>query len=88
MTEKYQKGDARKLMALALAIEELDRPTLTTIVKRTGQNKGTIDADVVRLREQFGVEIAKQGAVYKLTSWGSVLEPYGLKQFFEKSLQG
>ncbi|MFC3110896.1 hypothetical protein ACFQAT_28620 [Undibacterium arcticum] len=61
---QYPKGDARRLFVLLAAIDYLERPTLTTLTKFTGHNKGTITADVDKLRDQFGVEIHKDGPVY------------------------
>lgn len=77
---QYPKGDARRLFVVLAAIEHLERPTITTIAAYTGHNKGTIDADVERLREQFGVEIEREGAVFVVRSWGDVLKKSGVKK--------
>ncbi|MGC0155242.1 hypothetical protein ACPRNU_22510 [Chromobacterium vaccinii] len=81
---QYPKGDARRLFVLLAAIDKLPRPTLTTLSAYTGHNKGTIDADVVKLVEQYGVEIERDGPVFVLRSWGDVLKQQGVK----KSLKG
>lgn len=81
---QYPKGDARRLFVVLAAIEYLERPTITTIAAFTGHNKGTIDADVAKLREQYGVEIKREGAVFAVRSWGDVLKRAGVK----KHLQG
>lgn len=79
----FPKGDARRLFKLLLAIEELDRPTTWTLAAHTGHNKGTILADVERLREQFGVEIEQDGAVFAVTSWGAILKKSAMKKFLQ-----
>ncbi|PCE30348.1 hypothetical protein [Burkholderia ubonensis] len=81
---QYPKGDARRLFVVLAAIEHLERPTITTLAAFTGHNKGTIDADVMKLREQYGVEIDREGAVFVVRSWGDVLKKGGVK----KHLQG
>lgn len=80
---KYPKGDARRLFSLLLAIEELERPTLVSIVARTGHNRGTLQADVDRLNTQFDVSIVKDGPVYKIESWGRVLNKAGLRSYLQ-----
>jgi len=77
---KYPKGDARRLFILLAAIAELGRPTIWTIAKRTGLNKGTIDTDVAKLNEQFGVEISKDDAVFTINSWGDLLNETAVKK--------
>lgn len=77
---QYPRSDARKLLVLLAAIDLLEKPTLVTLTRFTGQNKGTINADVERLREQFGVQIDKDGAVYSIRSWGEVLKKGGVKK--------
>lgn len=76
---QYPKGDARRLFVLLSAIDLLERPTLTSLAGFTGHNKGTIDADVLKLREQFGVSIDREGPVFVLRSWGEVLRKNGVK---------
>jgi hypothetical protein len=77
---QYPKGDARRLFVVLAAIEHLERPTITTIAAYTGHNKGTIDADVAKLREQYGVEIERESAVFVIRSWGDVLKKVGVKR--------
>lgn len=78
---QYPKGDARRLFVVLAAIDSLERPTITTLAAYTGHNKGTIDADVVKLREQYGVDIGRDGAVFVLRSWGDVLKRAGVKKY-------
>lgn len=77
---QYPKGDARRLFVVLAAIDCLERPTITTIAAYTGHNKGTIDADVARLSEQYGVSIERDGAVFVLRDWGDVLKPVAVKK--------
>jgi hypothetical protein len=77
---QYPKGDARRLFVVLAAIDCLERPTITTIAAYTGHNKGTIDADVARLCEQYGVEIERNGPVFSILSWGDVLKKGGVKK--------
>jgi hypothetical protein len=80
----FPKGDVRRLFVLLAAIDSLDRPTLTTLATFTGHNKGTIDADVGRLVEQFAVRIDREGPVFRLLDWG----PYLKKSPIKKLLTG
>ncbi|KVD93051.1 hypothetical protein WS63_07980 [Burkholderia stagnalis] len=79
--EPFPKGDVRRLLALALAIAEDERATLTTLSARTGHHKQTIQDDVEKLRDQLGIAIEKDGPVYRLTSWGPVIKQAGLRKF-------
>lgn len=78
---QYPKGDARRLFVVLAAIEQLERPTITTVAAYTGHNKGTIDADVAKLREQYGLEIERKGAVFVVRSWGEVLKKNAVKRY-------
>lgn len=80
---QYPKADARRLFVLLAAIDYLERPTLTTLSEFTGHNKGTIDADVAKLREQYGVMVEKQGPVYSVESWGDLLKKNAVKKFLQ-----
>lgn len=80
---QYPKGDARRLFNLLVAIDSLDRPTLTSLAEHTGHNKGTIPADVDKLIEQYGVEIVKDDAVFRVVSWGDVLKKTGVKNILK-----
>lgn len=80
---QFPKGDARRLFVLLAAIDTLERPTLTTLAEYTGHNKGTIPADVEKLRDQYGVNIAKDGPVFFIKSWGEVLKKTGVKSIIK-----
>lgn len=81
---QFPKGDARRLFILLASIDALKRPTITSLAEFTSHNKGTIEADVGRLRVQFGVFIVKKDAVYQIESWGELLK----KNSIRKLLQG
>ena len=70
---QYPKGDARRLFVLLAAIERLQRPTLTTIADYTNHNKGTISADILKLRTQYGVIVEQNGPVFCIRDWGDLL---------------
>lgn len=80
---QYPKADARRLFVLLAAIDFLERPTLTTLSDFTGHNKGTIDADIEKLREQYGVTVEKNGPVYRVGSWGDLLKKGAVKKFLQ-----
>ena len=80
---QYPKGDARRLFVLLAAIDALERPTLTTLAEFTGHNKGTIPADVERLREQYKVVIRKDGPVFSIESWGDLLKKEGVRKLLK-----
>jgi hypothetical protein len=80
---QYPDNDARKLFVLLCAIDLLERPTQSAIADLTGQDKDTIDTDVARLREQFGVVLHKVGDIYRIESWGEVLKKNGVKRYLK-----
>jgi hypothetical protein len=75
---QYPPDDIRRLFVLLAALDLLERPTLVTICDLTGLDTETIDDDIERLREQFGVQIFKLGSVYRIESWGDVLKKSGV----------
>lgn len=75
---QYPEHDARRLFVLLSAIDLLERPTLSAIADLTGHDKESIDADVSRLREEYGVQLHKVGEVYHIESWGDVLQRNGV----------
>ncbi len=70
---QYPHDDARRLFVLACAIDLLERPTPTTIDDLTGIDKSIVDTEVDKLREQYGMVIHKFGEIYRIESWGHVL---------------
>lgn len=77
---QYPDGDARRLLVLLCAIDLLERPTAAAVADLTGFGRETIDAGVMRLREEFGVELARVGEVYHIESWGDVLQKDGVRR--------
>lgn len=70
---QYPHDDARRLFVLASAINLLERPTATAIDDLTGIDKTIIDNEVDKLREQYGMVIHKFGEIYRIESWGKIL---------------
>ena len=75
---QYPEDDIRRLFVLLAALDLLERPTLATIADLTNLNPETIDDDIERLQEQFGVQIHKLGSVYRIESWGDILRKNGV----------
>lgn len=79
----YPENDARRLFVLLSAIDLLERPTVSAIADLTSYDKESIDADMLKLREQFGVALHKTGDIYRIESWGEVLKKRGVKRFLK-----
>lgn len=77
---QYPTDDARRLFVLLCAIDLLERPTAAAVADLTGYERESIDAGVMRLREEFGVDLARVGEVYHIESWGDVLNKDGVRQ--------
>lgn len=75
---QYPEDDIRRLFVLLAALDLLERPTLATIADLTSLNPETIDDDIERLQEQFGLQIHKLGSVYRIESWGDILKKNGV----------
>ncbi|HJV88534.1 MAG TPA: hypothetical protein VJ698_23925 [Noviherbaspirillum sp.] len=80
---QYPDNDARRLFVLLSAIDLLERPTVSAIADLTSHDKETVDADIQRLREQFGVVLHKVGEIYRIESWGEVLKQDGVKRYLK-----
>ncbi len=80
---QYPENDARRLFVLLSAIDLLERPTISAIADLTSLPKDSIDTDVLRLREEFGVMLHKVGDIYHIESWGEVLKKAGVKKFLK-----
>ena len=80
---QYPEQDARRLFVLLSAIDLLERPTLSAIADLTGHERDTIEQDVQKLQEQFGVVLHKVGAVYHIESWGDVLHKEGVQKYLK-----
>ena len=77
---QYPVNDVRRLFVLLSAIDLLERPTISAIADLTGLEPAMIVDDVELLREQFGVEILKVGAAYRIESWGDILKKNGVRK--------
>jgi len=75
---QYPADDARRLFVLAGAIDLLERATPASIADLTGLAIDAIDGDVDILREQYGMVIPQLGTVYRIESWGDVLQRDGV----------
>lgn len=80
---QYPENDARRLFVLLSAIDLLERPTVSAIADLTGHQRETIDDDIMKLREQFGVVLHKVGEIYHIDSWGDVLQKKGVKRYLK-----
>lgn len=78
---QYPKGHAGRLLVTLAAIATLERATATTIAKHTGLSKSKIDEYVLQLESQYGVEILRAGAMYRVRSWGEVLRSEGVLNY-------
>jgi hypothetical protein len=80
---QYPSHDARHLFVLLSAIDLLERPTVSAIADLTGYDRESIDQDLLRLREEFGVLLYKVGEIYHIESWGDVLKKNGVKRYLK-----
>lgn len=80
---QYPDGDARRLFILLSAVDLLERPTISAIADLTGMDRETIDQDMMKLREQFGVVVHKVGDLYHIDSWGDVLKKRGVTRYLK-----
>lgn len=80
---QYPEHDARRLFILLSAIDLLERPTVSAIADLTSHDRETIDGDIARLREEFGVVLHKVGEIYHIESWGNILKRNGVKRFLK-----
>lgn len=77
--QQYPKGDLRRMLSVLAAIDSMQQATLVKIVSRTGIDKKTVTNLIVQAREQAGVSITKDGAVYSIENWGPVIKKAGAK---------
>ena len=80
---QYPEQDARRLFVLLSAIDLLERPTPHAIADLTSHERDTIEQDVQKLQEQFGVVLHKIGTVYRIESWGDVLNREGVQKYLK-----
>ena len=77
---QYPDDDVRKLFVLLAAMDLLERPTKTALADLSGHPPALIDDAVLRLREEFGVNLHKVGEIYHIAGWGDVLKARGVKR--------
>lgn len=77
---QYPKGDVRRPLAVMAALDSMGSASLSDLANFTGYNKGSIPAYVQVLRSQFGVAVNKSGSRYMIESWGTLLNPQGVRQ--------
>lgn len=75
---QYPDSDARHLFVLLGAIDLLERPTVSAISDLTSLDKEAIDIGMQVLQQQYGVDIQRLGDVYRIESWGDVLNRQGV----------
>lgn len=73
-------GDVRRLLQMAVCLHDHPSPTLTSISRATGQNKGVVDLSVVRLAA-LGFEIHKEGSIYKMARWSPLFDLDAVRHF-------
>lgn len=77
---QYKKGHAGRLLVTLAAIDTLNRATASSVAALTGLSKSKIDDYVRALNAEFGTVIEKDGAEYKVASWGDILRPEGVRK--------
>lgn len=82
----YPKGHAGRLLVTLAAIDALDKPTASSVAALTGLSKGNIDTYVAALIEQMDVRIVKDGPIYRIECWGSILKQAGVKKTLHGSV--
>lgn len=65
------------MLVVLAAIDELESATLVKLAERTRIDKKTITNLIEQAREQAGVIVAKNGAVYSIEEWGPVIKKRG-----------
>ena len=77
---QYPDTDVRRLIVLLAAIDLLERPTQSAVADLSGYPRGAIDAGVMRLREELGVNLHRVGEIYHIADWGPLLKENGVRQ--------
>lgn len=80
---QYPDNDIRRLMVLLGAIDLLERPTQSAVADLSGYARDQIDAGVVRLREECGVNLHRVGEIYHIEDWGPLLTPEGVQRLLK-----
>lgn len=77
---QYPKANAGRLFVTLAAIDFLDRPTVISVALHTGLNKNAIQHYVDQLNNEYGVVIVKELRVFRIESWGSILNKAGVQR--------
>lgn len=82
--KSFPKYDPRRYFVVLDAMARLkDRATLHYIALDIGASRSEVDRAIDAMPAQFGVEIEKVGAAYRLKSWG-VLKPKIVEALLQK----
>jgi hypothetical protein len=84
----YPKGHAGRLLVTLAAIDHLERATASSVAALTGLSKGKIDVYVKALNDEFGTVVIKDGPVYRVSSWGEILNQAGVRKTLTVPLNG
>jgi hypothetical protein len=69
----FPKSDARRYFIVLFALERLkDRATIHYIAQAVNCTRSEAQRAIEIAQLQFGVEIEKDGSVYKIASWGAL----------------
>lgn len=74
------KGHAGRLLVCLAAIDYLERPSVVAISEFTGIHVALIDKAVLALNKQFMTTVIREGAVFRLISWGEILREEGVRK--------
>lgn len=77
---QYPKGHTGRMLVVLASIAKLEHASAVTVAAYTGLSQGNIDTYVLRLNEEFGTQILKEGGRYRIESWGPVLKKKGVMQ--------
>jgi len=75
---QYPENDARRLFVLLAAINLLERPTVSAIADLTSLPREAIEIGIRVLQQQYGIQLIRMGEVYRVESWGDVLNKDGV----------
>jgi hypothetical protein len=82
---QYPKGHTGRLLVTLAAIDKLDSPTSSSVAVQTGLSKGNIGTYVMALNNELRTNIVKNGPEFVIESWGDLLNPDAVRQYFSGS---
>jgi hypothetical protein len=81
--KEFSKGDARRYFTVLVAIADLgSEATLHYISLRVGCTRAEAQRAIETAAEQFGMDIEKEGPVYRIVGWG-VLDEREVRKLVE-----